>query len=462
MNELVIRDVSLRDRLELRTLGVGDTIDGRYELVRDLGRGAVGAVFEARHVYTRRRVAIKIIREDSQSATLSELRTRLLREAQALAAARDPGIVDVIDAGVASNGSPYLVLECLDGRTLEGLLAARERISVIDTVAIGLSLGRALSAAHRAGVVHRDVKPANVFVIRDPDGREYTKLVDFGIARIDDASERRLSKSGALIGTPEYMSPEQLLAVEEVDARSDIYALGVTLYECLTGQVPYSGTYAQILLQSASPHATPSVRAGRPDVPAPIAEVIDRALCKDRRDRYSDMDAFTAALTAAAKETRTTRLRSALLGPPPLPDSAAARSVDAPLDYTQRRRSPRAAYVTPVRLIIDGRTLDGRSEDISDTGMLVLCRGECPVDQSVAIRFASPIDGRVVTLLGRVRWVKGTGKQDHAQRAIGVQFDTIPDDVRASIHRYAELMEDPTKPEPTGFSLPPSPVRLVR
>jgi serine/threonine-protein kinase len=455
MNELVIRDIPIRERAEPQVARVGDTIDGRYELLRDLGRGGAGAVFEARHIYTRRIVAIKIIREDSQSATLLDLHARLLREAQALAAARDPGIVDVIDAGIAQTGTPYLVLECLEGRTLEGLLAARERIPVIDTVAIGISLARSLAVAHRAGVVHRDVKPANVFVIRDPDGREHTKLVDFGIAAIPPAGQRKLSKAGALIGTPEYMSPEQLLAVDPVDARSDIYALGVTLYECLTGDVPYSGTYAQILLQSAAPRPTPKVRAGRPEVPPHIAEVIDRALEKARGDRFADMDAFASALAAAARASGVTRLHPALLGPPPLPDSAAARSVDAPLDYTQRRRCPRAAYVTPVRIIVDGMAIDGRSDDISETGMLVLCRGECPEDKAVAVRFASPIDGRVVTVLGRVRWVKGTGKHDHAQRAIGIHFDAVPDDLRASINRYAEMMEDPARRDPSGFSAPP-------
>src|SRR5208282_2816225 len=124
-----------------------------------------------------------------------------------------------------------------------------------------------------AGVLHRDVKPSNVFVIRDPDGREHTKLVDFGIARIEQSSDRKLSKSGALIGTPEYMSPEQLLAHDDVDVRSDIYALGVTLFECLVGEVPYVGTYTQVLLQSASPAPTPSVRSVAPDVPEPIAQV---------------------------------------------------------------------------------------------------------------------------------------------------------------------------------------------
>ena len=394
-----------------------------------------------------------------------ELKARLLREAQALAAARGPGIVDVLDAGVAPNGMPFLVLECLEGRTLEGLLTTRDRISPTDVVAIGLQLARSLGAAHRAGVLHRDVKPSNVFLIRDPDGREHTKLVDFGIARIEQSSDRKLSKSGALIGTPEYMSPEQLLAHDDVDVRSDIYALGVTLFECLVGEVPYVGTYTQVLLQSASPTPTPSVRSVAPDVPEPIAQVIDRALSKPREDRYPNMDEFAMALAAAAPGNRR---HPALLGPPPLPlpparqPASPAADDAAEIDYKQRRRAPRAAYVTPVRILVDGYTIDGRSEDISESGMLVLCRGECPVNKTLGIRFASPIDGRVVTLSGQVRWVKGTGKHDQAQRAIGVQFDAVPDDVRASINRYAEMMEDPARREATGYSIPVSSAPVVR
>jgi hypothetical protein len=444
-------DVVIRDRADRAMPGLGDVIDGRYEIRRELGRGGAGAVFEAMHVYTRRVVAIKLIREDAGTA-VHEQKARLLREAQALAAARDPGIVDVLDAGVAANGMPFLVLECLEGRTLEGLLASRGKLGATDVVAIGLQLARSLGAAHRAGVVHRDVKPSNVFITRGSHGREQTKLVDFGIARLEQSGGRKLSLAGALIGTPEYMSPEQLLAKDDIDARSDIYALGVTLFECLTGEVPFTGSYAQVLLQSASPTPAPSVRVTAPHIPDALVRVVDRAIAKAREERYADMDAFVAALTAVAPSARR---YPALLGPPPLPAIRMIPREDVVLlpetpavDFTQRRRAPRAAYVTPVRIILDGRVLDGRSEDISESGMFVLCRGECPLGQSLAIRFASPIDGRVVTLSGRVRWVKALGR-DKAQRAIGVEFDGVPEDVRASIARYAEMMEDPQRRDAT-------------
>jgi len=438
-----------------RMPGIGDTIDERYELLRDLGRGGAGAVFEARHVYTRRIVAVKILHTDQDGATLTALKARLLREAQALAAVCDPGIVDVLDAGLDGNAMPFLVLERLEGRTLEGLLATRGKLPVADTVAIGVQLARSLAAAHRAGVVHRDVKPSNVFIIRDAEGRERTKLVDFGIARVDLVAGSKLTTAGAPMGTPEYMSPEQLMAQTDIDERSDVYALGVTLFECLTGDVPYSGSYPEILLKSAVAPSTPSLHDAAPEVPIEVARVIDRALSKARGDRFPDMDSFASALEAS---TPSGRRHPVLLGPPPapvvVPPPSRPPTPVAAIDFTQKRRSPRAAYVTPVRMLVDGATLDGRSEDISESGMLVLCRGELPINEPIEIRFASPIDGRVVTLQGHARWIKKTGRNDHAQRAIGLQFDAVPEELQLSIRHYAEMMEDPAKREGGTVSMP--------
>ena len=195
---------------------VGDVIDNRYELVRDLGRGAAGVVFEARHMFTHRRVALKLVSPDSPRAVQGELRARLVREARAIAAARHPSIVDVLDGGVTSCGTPYIVLEMLEGgRTLEGLLATRGKLSVKDTVAIGLQLCDGLGAAHKAGVVHRDVKPGNIIVLKDHTG-EVIKLVDFGIAQVS-TREGKLTSHGAIIGTPEYMAPEQILMTGDSD-----------------------------------------------------------------------------------------------------------------------------------------------------------------------------------------------------------------------------------------------------
>jgi eukaryotic-like serine/threonine-protein kinase len=424
-------------RTEVALPGVGDVIDGRYRLRRELGRGGAGAVFEAVHVFTQRLVALKIVHCDGDPTTRHELQSRLLREAHALATARHPGIVDLLDAGVGQDGVPYLVLERLEGRTLEGLLASRGKLSATDTGAIGLQLADALGAAHEAGVVHRDVKPGNVFLVRDANGVEQTKLVDFGIAHLRaPLTEPRITCAGALIGTPEYMAPEQLLGADDVDARCDVYALGVTLFECLTGTVPYAGAYPQILLRSISSDPPPSVRLFAPDLSDALVHVIDRSIAKTRGHRYPTMAEFARALASVFGDVK---LRSTLLGAARL-SAASAGAAAIAADVKQRRRAPRAPYNTPVRIVLDRVSLDGRSEDISERGMLVLCRGECATDRLVQVRFASPIDGKVVALHARVRWVKG---HTLGLRALGVEFVEVPDDVRVSINRYARLMEDP-------------------
>ena len=237
------------ERKERREWKVGDVVGDRYELRRELGQGAGGMVFEALHRFTHRSTAVKVVSPDVPRSLVAEQNARLIREARALAAVRHPGIVEVLDGGVLPDGSPFIVLEMLDGRTLEGLIAARGKLSREDAVAVGLQLCDSLDALHRAGVVHRDLKPGNVFVVRDRDGIERLKLLDFGIAQVKGTEQDKLTGIGALIGTPAYMSPEQLLAID-VDHRADVYALGVTLFECLTGRLPYEGNYQAVLLQA--------------------------------------------------------------------------------------------------------------------------------------------------------------------------------------------------------------------
>src|SRR6185436_2352458 len=174
----------------------------------------IAAVFEAEHLFTGRSVAVKLLNGKHSGNT--ESRERLLREARALTLARHPNVVSVLDAGKLDDDMPYLVMELIEGRTLAGILAARQRLAVADAVRVAIQLCEALSAIHERGVVHRDIKPSNVFVARDEIGREVVKLFDFGIATLSGAApgvaDKKLTQIGAVIGTPEYMSPEQLIA----------------------------------------------------------------------------------------------------------------------------------------------------------------------------------------------------------------------------------------------------------
>jgi tRNA A-37 threonylcarbamoyl transferase component Bud32 len=414
----------------------GDDIDGRYELRRDVGTGGAGRVFEAVHRFTGRTVALKIVMPNAPPAVREELRARLMREARALAHSRHPNIVEVLDGGVLKDGAPFLVMEMLEGRTLEGLLAARGRLAVEDTLGLALQLCDGLEAAHAAGVVHRDVKPSNILVVHDHAKREVIKLVDFGIAHMKAPDGDKLTGIGALIGTPAYMSPEQLLALEDVDAQSDVYSLGVTLFECLTGEVPYVGSYQRVLLQVCSNAPVPTLASRRPDIPSDLSGVVDRAMARSRKDRYSDIKELRVALQRSMpgshRDTHFFNGRPAVALKAP-----AARPAE-------QRRLVRVPYATPIQLALGGVVIDARTEDISTGGALVICRQTCPVNVLGTIKFASPIEGKIVSIGAVVRWVRAARSEDpEGPRAVGLEFQDAPAPVVASIARYVDLMTRP-------------------
>lgn len=429
-----------RDELE-----PGRVIDGRYALRREIARGGGGVVFEAEHLFTKRAVAVKLLLPGAKP----QVRGRLLREAEALTLARHPNVVHALDAGESAAG-PYLVLELLEGRALEGILAVR-RLAVADAVAVALQLTDALECIHRRGLVHRDVKPANVFIARDDGGREVVKLVDFGSVFFT-APERRITQSGAPVGTPEYMAPEQLLARADVDARSDVYGLAATLYECLAGVVPFEGSYGEVLLKTMT-EPLPPLGTRVKGVPDELSRRIEKGLAREPERRFPSALAFGQSLRT--------------LFPNPLPSSllgfrASALSAAAPISVgalpgvastarvnpvvappipmenpTQRRRHPRAPYVTPVRVLREGGSaLDGRSEDISVGGLLVLVDRPCEREERVKVRFALPISGRVIETPAMARWVQ-VGRRT---RALGLQFAELPADAAAFIERYVGAM----------------------
>src|SRR5580704_1009746 len=236
----------------------------------------MGLVFESRHKFTRRVVALKLLPEELRDK--DEARGRLLREAHALTAVRHPGFVEALDAGVCLRFGPYLVLEMLDGRTLDGILAARRRLSIEDVVQIGRQVCDAVAHANSRGVVHRDLKPSNFFIARNEIGEETVKLIDLGVAAVAEEQlqqlDRKLTHAHEVLGTPEYMAPEQLWG-REIDARTDVYAIGMSLYECLTGEVPYLGTYPEVLVQVSNAVGPPSVRKKRPDITPALGLVLE-------------------------------------------------------------------------------------------------------------------------------------------------------------------------------------------
>jgi serine/threonine-protein kinase len=340
----------------------------------------------------------------------------LLREAQALYTARHENVVEVLDAGFSRDGQVYLVTELVEGRSLAGLIAARGRLGVRDAVEIGQQLCAALEQAHASDVVHRDVKPDNVLLRMDSsNGHWRVKLVDFGTARMAGA-DTKLTRVGEVIGTPEYMAREQLMD-EPCDHRADIYSLGVTLYECLTGRVPFAGTLGQVLVALSSGEYT-RVHDAVPEVPEALAVAIERAIAQRPADRFSSAAEFGEALAAVEP-------------------AGAGASPQQTRGSVRRRVHARAPYVTPLRLIVEGSDpCDGRTEDISEGGLLVLLESTLDLESKLRVRLALPITGKLVEVRAVSKW-----ERDHrGRRAIGLEFIELPDEAAQAIRRYVQLM----------------------
>jgi len=270
------------------------TAFGSYDIVRCIGIGGMGAVFEAVHRLMQRRVALKVLHESIPTTPDIDPRERFLREGSMLVRVEHPNVVSVYDAGIV-DGMPFLAMELLEGATLDrvagpqGRLLPRRAVELVADAALGLA------AAHDVGIVHRDVKPENIFVTRDARGREVAKLVDFGIAKDFRGGGTR----NTAIGTPAYMSPEQLFGGHVVDGRCDQYALGVVLYESLTGSRPYDApSLVELAIRLEQGRAEPPSTRGVP-ISAALDAAVMRAIAVDPAARFPSMTEFAAALRAS-------------------------------------------------------------------------------------------------------------------------------------------------------------------
>jgi len=282
---------------------LGQILDGRYRVERLLGEGGMGSVYEGRHAVVGKRVAIKILH--AEYAANEEVLKRFYREAQAAAAIGHANIIDIIDVGATASNEPYLVMEYLEGEDLESMLSRTGPLKVEAACAILEPALLALGAAHAKGIVHRDLKPANIFLCRAEDGRHSVKLIDFGISKFTGAAGgTKLTQTGSLLGTPSYMSPEQARGRVDVDHRTDIYSMGVILYQMLTGELPYQGDNYNALLSSLLTEQPKSLRALNPSIPADADALVLRELSKDPSERSQSAAEMLAAFgeLAAFKE----------------------------------------------------------------------------------------------------------------------------------------------------------------
>lgn len=366
----------------------GELVEDRYELLRDIGGKVHGSRWEVRHARTLRRSVLKIgVRSVDDESDAEAVR----REQAALSLVHHPAAVDLRDAGKTELGDPYVVVELVEGRTVEGLVAARERLPPSDVCSVFHQVADCLAAAHAAGVAHRDVRPENVVVVRDGYGTERAKLIDW---------------ESATTSTPGPAA----------NAEADVRAVGECLFHALVGRRREAGEDVAAAVAEAGVGPT-------------LARVIERATGSETPDRLATMKDLAAALETAEPRARdATHLLEASLR------ERKSEGAPAPAPADQRR-FVRAPYRTPIRIEVPGiGAVDGRSEDISEGGLLVVTRESIAPGTTVTVRFALPIDGKVVSEPAVVKWSRSS--------AIGVALESPAAETRRQIERYVSLMGD--------------------
>jgi eukaryotic-like serine/threonine-protein kinase len=281
----------------------GQILLGKYRVERVLGVGGMGVVVAATHVNLEERVAIKFLLPEA--LTSEDTVTRFLREARAAVRIKSEHVARVTDVGTLENGAPYMIMEYLDGSDLAVHTQRRGALPIEDAVEYVLQACEAIAEAHALGIVHRDLKPANLFVATRADGTPSVKVLDFGISKVSGVGggagrDLGMTKTSTIMGSPLYMSPEQMASTRDVDARTDIWALGTILYELLTGKVPFNADTITQLCTMILQQPPPPLRNLRPDAPAGLQEIIQRCLAKDRNHRYQNIAEFASALAPYA------------------------------------------------------------------------------------------------------------------------------------------------------------------
>jgi tRNA A-37 threonylcarbamoyl transferase component Bud32 len=282
---------------------VGTTLAGKYRIDERLNEGGMGTVYRGTHVLMEKTVAIKVLRP--ALAADEKIVARFSREARAASRISHPNALSVTDFGEDENGNVFLVMEFLSGKTLKQLIRDGGPLPLTRVVDITRQVGDALNAAHAQGVIHRDLKSDNIMLVDTMSG-DHAKVLDFGIAKINEAeggADTGLTAPNLVIGTPQYMSPEQCAQNAEIDARSDIYSLGVILYEMLVGHVPFSGESPTMVMVKHLQEPVPSVLEEREDLPASVGRVVARAMAKVPDNRYQSVAELVEDLTIASGMT---------------------------------------------------------------------------------------------------------------------------------------------------------------
>jgi len=305
-------------------LSTGDIIDGKYRIIRLLGEGGMGAVYEGENMRIHRKVAIKVLH--SGVAANGESVARFEREAQAAGRIGSEHIVEVLDLGNLPSGDRYMVMEFMDGDSLSARISARTRLTPSEIYPIMHQLLEALAAAHGAGIIHRDLKPDNVYLLKSRGGKaDFVKLLDFGISKFNQLSGDSgfsMTRTGAVMGTPYYMAPEQAKGSRDLDHRVDLYAAGVILYEAITGEVPFNAdTFNELLFKIVLEAAKP-VEQVVPNLDPAFAAIVNKSMGREPASRFQTAREFQQALEQWASGTGPQLAAPAQYGAPPAPHQA--------------------------------------------------------------------------------------------------------------------------------------------
>ncbi len=300
---------------------VGELVGGKYRIVRLLAEGGMGVVYEAQHTVVRRRFAVKFMRRDL--AERRDILTRFQREAEAAGALESEHVAAAVDFGIAEDGAPYIVMEYLVGESLTALLGREGPLSVGRAADLVSQAGRGMEVAHAAGIIHRDLKPQNLFVCRRQDGTDLLKVLDFGVAKLQTMDEMNIAtRTGAVLGTVAYMSPEQARGDKVVEQRSDVYALGAILYELCSGRKPHPGDSHNAILHHIATQPAVPLESVAPGLPVGFLEIVAGALAADPAGRPASAGALVESLAPFAKRE--------VWPAPKLDDSSAARLSSTP------------------------------------------------------------------------------------------------------------------------------------
>jgi serine/threonine protein kinase len=327
-------------------LFAGDVVAGKYRLDRVLGQGGMGMVWAATHTVTRKSAALKFVRGAGAD---TEVKKRFLREARAACAVKHPNVVEIHDVLELEDGSPVMVMEHLRGESLADRLDREPKLPLRETARILLPVISAVGTAHAIGIVHRDLKPQNIFLVRGFEGAQSVKVLDFGIAKLtsldgDAAQTAGITNTGALLGTPCYMSPEQAFGERDIDHRADVWALGIILYECLSGVLPTNANNIGQVLKIVLTGSIRPLAELAPELPPDVTGLVDRMLSQDRARRPPDLREAKRVLEphADAADAVDFGPPSIVVPDPPSPseDTARKRRVESDTEVPASAKAP--------------------------------------------------------------------------------------------------------------------------